>query len=174
MKRKSALFLLILMVNLYILGNPSPILTHSAAINDTKTDPTGDTRNAFVDIVNATVFRNETYFSFSVFTLEEAANTFLTEEKFLSSINTPHYGVFFPLLINDTIFRNQIKWDNQSWVASVWYYPPNQGHISPWTGSADQSGTQLSFQIPTSIFGNSSEFEWYAFIYYSLSSKDPS
>lgn len=55
MKRKSALFLLILMVNLYVLGNSSPILTHSVALNDTKTDPTGDTDKGFVDIVNATV-----------------------------------------------------------------------------------------------------------------------
>jgi len=176
MKNKSVFFLLILILSLFILGNSSSILANPEAINDTKTDPTGDVNNAFVDIINATVSKNETYFIFSVFTLEEVPTSTFLSEVFRANYLNIFYGVRFPLLINNSIFLVGIEWNNQPWRAEVEQYnltgfrKPGSFNV---TGSVEHIGIQLSVQVPTSILGNSSEFEWYAYIYYSIGGKYP-
>ena len=171
LKKKSVLFLLILIFNLFILCNSSSILANLEAINDAKTDPTGDVSNAFVDIINATVSKNETYFIFSVFTLEEVPTSFKKLEEEYSRI---YYGVRFPLLINNSIFLVEIEWDNQPWEANVAEYnltgfrKPGSFNV---TGSVEHIGIQLSVHVPTSLLGNSSEFEWEVYNYYSIGGK---
>lgn len=162
MKNKSVLFLLILILNLFILGNSSSILANPEAINDTKTDPTGDANKAFVDIINATVSKNENYFIFSVFTQERIpTNTFTT-----AGGSSEDYEANFTLLMNSKIFFVGLHWLSQPWVADVKQFDPNTNQTGSaiWTGyspNIDHIGNQLSVQVPTSILGNSNEYEWF-------------
>lgn len=166
--RVSLLFIILLAFSFFPLS--SPLVACPELLNASKTDPLGDTNNAFVDIVNATVFRNDTVYSFSVFTAEEVPTDFSLLYDFpLQSIS---YSVRFLLWMNETIHYISVIWDNQSWVADARYFQEEdpQGWQVWDVLVVDHINTQLSFTVPVSFLGNSSPLEeWYTYCDYHIS-----
>ena len=155
------------MLSLYTFGNSSPILTNPEVINDTKTDPIGDANNAFVDIVNTTVSRNETSYYFSVFTLEEVpTDIFLTEEDSLHDIQ---YSVRLFLWMNNIEHTIHLQWFNQSWKANAYFWNSSQGQ--QWWNILEvfHISNQFSFYVPVSFLGKSTPIEWYSLSEYYIS-----